>query len=701
MDFVNLNYPRVSLIKSALARGHLPLWNWNEWGGAPLLAALQGAALYPGTWLAMLLPLPYGLQVFVWLHLLGAACGAYKVARMVCGLPVPLGVLCGIVYMGNSFFPGRLEQFQIIATNTLLPWLVLAMWRFSGSVRSVIALATTWLLTVLAGHPQYAAFNFIGAVAICGVAAVFSKTTWPFKRLACAAGALALGTLGAAGQLLPTWELSRLSERIWPYADPTTPELSWLHLPALVVPRYFNQLTGQYGRVFGFTELGLYAGLLAVPLALLGMLRLGKGGAKDRPVVAALAVVWCVTMVFALGKHGLIASVVYDYFPFFKNSRGAARSLNVSALALALLVGLGAAQLAAWKPPLRRVGWMLCVLFCADLALVHYPALRSILVPVQALAPRPLLAEGVFKDLIPAGRVYRFMSKDSDLYLNNSAAAVAERAIRLQPNSPSANAVAVTDGYEEGLLPTRHHANLFRKYNRNFRADSPDPALLAFLGSNVMLSEFPLPAGTDWTALHRPWTRPSVVPPVMVGADASYQYYSSAYRVDSIVFNLDKLVAPDKRAGFLQDCARDFPLSNPERLNPGTEPVRTALSQVSAESFKEAQQGFVNDQTKVSWNGISIKSDQPVAIIGVLMSQYPGWKVLKNNQPPIPLKSLCSFISVVELTQDVKTTDPFSVVFAPYSVRLGNFFSLLAILVFTLLLGNRFLQRINFVKEDT
>src|SRR5262245_941688 len=80
MDFVNLLYPHAVLTQRALSAGTIPLWNWQEWAGSPFLAPMQSAVLYPPTWIATLLPLPYGLQVSILAHLIVAGLGVYRLA---------------------------------------------------------------------------------------------------------------------------------------------------------------------------------------------------------------------------------------------------------------------------------------------------------------------------------------------------------------------------------------------------------------------------------------------------------------------------------------------------------------------------------------------------------------------------------------------------------------------------------------------
>ena len=110
MDFLNLLYPHAVLVKRAFVAGEFPLWNWYSWGGSPLLAAMQGAALYPPMWLALCLPLPYGLQMLNFAHLVWAGLGVWFVARRLFDLPAIPSVYAGVAFGAAHFFSGTLSR---------------------------------------------------------------------------------------------------------------------------------------------------------------------------------------------------------------------------------------------------------------------------------------------------------------------------------------------------------------------------------------------------------------------------------------------------------------------------------------------------------------------------------------------------------------------------------------------------------------
>lgn len=704
MDFLNLGYPRVALARSALAQGYLPLWNWYEWGGVPLLASLLGSLVYPPTWLAMLLPLPYGLQMFVFGHLLFAGVGAYAAGRHVMRLPVPAAAVCGIFYMGNAFFPGRIEQFQVIAVNSWLPWLLLATTSSLHGRNGKLWLPVAWSATLLAGHPQFAVFNFLGAAAFAGVVYMVrvirsrnsgdSPSLVPVWRLILTCAALLLGTGIAAVQLFPTWELGTLSERIWPYSEPAHPQLEWSHLPALLVPQYYNLVSGQSGRVFGFSELGLYAGLLAVPLAAVGtIVGLRSRNSTSRLLTLTAMGIWLVAMLFALGTNGGIAPLVFENIPFFTQSRGAARSLNISALMLALLAGYGTVallKLSVFENRKTASATALGLLLIVDAAFAHFTALKSVLVPVQSLSIRPILPESLIQSLSHSHRLYRFMAFDSDLYLNNSPAAVAERVLRLQPNMNSLSGIALVDGYEEGLMPLRSRANLLRRYNRNLRNDSPDAALLAFLGSNTMLTEFPLPSGNAWIPVAPAIPRPPIVPQIDSRLPTTYNFLRSAY-VPAPALDLTALTGPGESPdAFLERCSSAFPLNELTRAPTSAQWTSHPLEAITPTEHAAAAAIFNTTPVFQQWNRLIVSNQALTSKSLILLPPYPGWKPVAEKGKELVLKPLCSLFYVLESPTKDGMPIPANLSFSPFSVRLGLFMTLISGLILT----NYFCRRI-------
>jgi hypothetical protein len=225
-DFVFYFYPLTARVADRLAAGELPLWNPYGCAGIPLLATMQVAAFYPGTWLSLLLPADRALAALMFLETLLGASFAYaffrarassRAASVAGGFLFAFGCL-----LGQSFWPAALS------TLLWLPWLLLCVERLAQAWRWRwwIALAAGVALQVLAGFPQYVVYSMygVGPFAAVRLFEMLREGSRDFARTAAVAaglaGAVALGAGVAGIQLLPTLELVGESSR----ASDLTPE---------------------------------------------------------------------------------------------------------------------------------------------------------------------------------------------------------------------------------------------------------------------------------------------------------------------------------------------------------------------------------------------------------------------------------------------------------------------------------------------
>jgi len=676
MDFLNLIYPRALLVQQSVAAGELPLWNPYEWNGSPLLAAMQGGVLYPPAWVAYLLPLPYGQQLLLFAHLVFAGVGAGLLARRLLGAGVPAGALAAVAYGCSGFLLGRLEQVNVVCTLAWTPWLFLATHEVFSWRRSPFVFSGAVALAFMAGHPQTLFLAMLAlAVFYLALWAVGRKTTWPGAG---AIGNLALAGLAAgllvAAQLLPSHELSGLSERVWPYDDPFSPALSIRHLlPSLFIPRHYNALGDTAGRPFGYSEQELYLGLTTAVLAAVG---LGASLWRRAPAALAWAIIVISSLWFATGKEGGLAPLTMKVFPFLEHSRGTARMLNVTSLGLCMLAALGLEKVLA---PIRNaalVGWVCVAVVIADLALTHRPELASILVssevldlPRSRVASVPQLRNG-------SVRLYRFMQNDSNFYLDNRRAGVVQRGVRLQPNGGSAHGIAVTDGYEEGLLPTRAYANLLRRFNRNLRSGSPDAGLLAAMDAGYMLTEYPLPSKAGrWNLLQPPVAGPQLslfqneveLPRVLGG---------SQMRNTSGPLSLEALVRAYDEKGAAPGQA--VSVNGFTRILRGREEVRHPLH---ADLVTSGESGgpfrFKSSTPNTRTYLVKEPVQGPLVAFGL---NYPGWKLIAADGAAVTVKPANALFSTIGDENVTLSQGAVSFRYQPFSFRLALFISLSSLL---------------------
>ena len=232
-------YPTHLAYANALRAGRLPLWEPRILSGFPLFAEGQIAALYPlHPFLYGLLPIDIATNYDILLHLSWVAVGTFLFLRTLKLQPAS-ACLGALAFGFGGFFIPRLQHMSVMATAAWLPWV---LWVWEKHEQTVDAkLRRRWFallvlciaIQLLGGHPQFA---FMTALLIC----LYSVVNWKradvagsrfhggavpgwrgaffFEyfdpaRVILAIGAAGLGALVAAPQMLPTYELSTVSNR--------------------------------------------------------------------------------------------------------------------------------------------------------------------------------------------------------------------------------------------------------------------------------------------------------------------------------------------------------------------------------------------------------------------------------------------------------------------------------------------------------
>lgn len=674
MDFLNLLLPHAQLVRGSFAAGEWPLWNPTSWGGVPFLASMQTGALYPLMWPFLPFRLAAALPWFVMVHLVLAAGAAVFMARRILALGVWPSLLAGCAYAGGGFFLGHLEQVNTIAGIAWSAWVFAALLGIACGRQLSLLLGGSACMAVLAGHPQYLAlallFGYPAGLVLALVARRSVRGAAGF--VLSSAPPLVMAAGAAAIQMLPAAELAGLSERVWPYPDPMNPALDLRHLAALVIPRYFNTLAGTPGQPIGYSETGLYAGILVALLALVGVARVLV---RPRPAVVVVLVTALFALIFASGHQGGIAPLLSEHLPFLRNSRGAARALAIASLCYALLAGVGLDALlrlamarVKWAAARRHLlGGAVVLVAAAELATVHAPEISNRMVD-ERLLEMPVGSAAALAGQPAPGRVHRFMAHDSDLYLDTRGDAVFQRRFRMQPNMNAPHGIAVLDGYEEGLLPPRHFANFLRRYNRNLRSDRPDAVLLALMGSNRVFTEYPI------TDMGPGWRR---TPETLYFFGTTYRIWQS--EMPSALFLDASPLAP-------AIAASDSPDSTWRPVGGITRPVREQTRTVaarhpadwvtSATLHAAARHGVSAVPTGMNRIECMAAADSPRRLL-FLQSWYPGWKVVAESVVVSTPDQVAPIFSVINRPE----SPAFRMEYRPYSFRIGGFLSLAALMV--------------------
>lgn len=369
-DLVLQNYQWKSFLRDRLGESTIPLWQTEQFGGAPFLAAGQHSALYPFSLIYYVLPLPRAYGWFTVSQLWLAGTLMYVFARGL-GLWRIGGAVAGVAYQFSAFFIVSVVFPMMIAGAAWLPLILLMiefviqrrpLWGRPATVPWIAVGACALMMNVFAGHVEITYYTLI--VMAYYAAARLLWEWWPRRRnwrrmVRPALSLLVLAGVGlglGAAQFIPLYELGSRSFRE-DAADLNTVRgyaLPERHVLKLLIPNAFGNPAhheyvdvfewetvrhdwqrplpdrpGQFERVtntsFGiknYVEGGAYLGILVMVLAGVGLFAAwkppapppGKGTSRCAPPIRLiLAILALVSLAFAFGTPAY--ALIYYVFP--------------------------------------------------------------------------------------------------------------------------------------------------------------------------------------------------------------------------------------------------------------------------------------------------------------------------------------------------------------------------------------------------
>jgi hypothetical protein len=358
-DFGSLGYPFAWHLRESLWRGEFPLWNPLVNCGVPFLAQWGPMVLYPFNLFYVLLPMPWSLSVFGLLHLWWGGLGMYQLAQAWTGRRFA-AALAGVGFAFGGVMVASLMWPNYMVALGWMPWtvwLVHRAWDQGGRWLAAAALAGT--MQMLTGAPELILQTW------AFIAALWVADNWPLQggRWRFNGGALArLGAVAAlvaglaAAQLLPFFELLRLSDRGAGYADATVWAMPGWGLANLVAPlfHYYRTPQGtwlQTGQLFIVTY---YVGAAVVAL---GVVALWRPREKRAGLLGGATLL---ALLLALGDQAFLHPLLERLLPL-GFARYPVKYVLLAAFTLPLLAAFGTARLAA--PPGTRdarklLGWV-------------------------------------------------------------------------------------------------------------------------------------------------------------------------------------------------------------------------------------------------------------------------------------------------------------------------------------------------------
>jgi hypothetical protein len=375
--------PQKAFYAECLREGTLPFWNNRIGNGYPQLAESQTGALYPlNVVLYRWLDLNTASNASVLFHYALAFVGCWLLARRLHRAPLA-AALAALVYT-YSWFPPRISLEWAIIGGT---WLPLAVWCVESFVqqrlrRWLVMLTIVLALQLLAGHFLIAFLTQLLIVCYVPIriwlaGADLSETTRSRRGITglSLTAAIAGSYFVAAAQLVPTWELKRLSQRsgVSGEHDPSFGAVPPKYLLQVVAPwafypdrETFAALHDPHHRErINRIDAHLYFGMLPLVLIAAGLFPHEPRAANLPPVHGGIegghfcvdGRVWYIW--FGLGIMAILYMPgwfvpITQHLPGFSFFEGPGRYGIVATLAAALLAGAGFQAVRSWLPPLAR-----------------------------------------------------------------------------------------------------------------------------------------------------------------------------------------------------------------------------------------------------------------------------------------------------------------------------------------------------------
>jgi hypothetical protein len=343
-DAADVHYPMQRYFSDRFSPRQLPFWTPYVLAGYPLLANPEVGAWYPPNWPFLLAGItPRSIQVELALNAFLACLGAYLlISRHVENRMA--AVVGAFAYGLSGFFAGHASQVSLFAAAAMFPWLLVAYRRAIdiGSVRYTAFGGLVGAALILAGSGQAAVYSFLG-LGLYALADWWRERQGWLRNVAIIGFMLAGALACAAIQLLPAQELAGYSSRA---ADSSTIAEGVLHpgsLMTLVAPDWLGAISGTIKGASGTAQYYFYAGLLVLPLAVVGAV---KSGVRLLGLLLIVPPVW-----YMLGPAGGLY-YLGTLAPSLHKSRGPVEGWFLVALGLALLAAAGGEWIfARWRFP--------------------------------------------------------------------------------------------------------------------------------------------------------------------------------------------------------------------------------------------------------------------------------------------------------------------------------------------------------------
>lgn len=687
------------------ASGEVPLWNPYNNGGLPFIADTQAAVFYPPRLITIALSSLAGgltyhaLQLEMTAHVLLYTLTMYLlVRRMTLRHPGSyLGSVIAALVGGYGGFLSGYPPLQL-AILEAAAWLPLALLGIHEATRSappaavhhpipntlypipytphpsLLLTALAYGVSWLAGHPQTTFFITYLLLAYLGYRVYASRWRWTRFILSAAVFGV-LGAALAAVQLLPGIEYLTLTTRAEFGFDAKGNGFPLQDLVQFIYPNVVSIFSP------------LYIGVAGLALVVVAVWKRVQG-----------YIFWLTIALFALawsfGANSVLYPALYNILPGLRPFRGQERAAFLVANSLAILAGLGAAQLVIWRAQRGDFDWsrmretfyraFLIILAISALVFVGWVGFRDTyqnmigwfaLAAVVAGASSLLVPAAARSDLAVAHWGLVVLVVFELFTVNMTAPSVYDRVSppnQLTMQTPPLVAQALAD--VEG---TPFRVDGFRGLTDNYGslyslADIRGISPLWF-GSAHAIIEGRLPAARAWELfavryVFSDWNE-LPVPSAIVGRGTDRYGDINLHLLDdprpfALLLTQYEVIADE--AGALARLAD--PAFDPRRTIILSEqpdlPQSAALASGSATVTAYTPESFT----------VTVETDAP-AILSLAHLDYPGWQAALDGEP-VPILRAYGALSALVIPEP--GTHAIRFVYDPLSYRVGMLISLLA-----------------------
>lgn len=351
-DLTAYHLPMKSVVRTIVRGGEFPFWNPYYSGGQPLAANPAYEVFYPPQWLLLVLPLRFGFQLHILLHIAIAAIAMFLLLHDL-KLGIPAALFGSIAFVFGGPYLSLSSMLPLFFSVTWMPVVLLFTRRafVRRNAGSCCAAAFAFAMPLVIGEPAMA-MQTVGLMVALAFYDVFKAREHRAAAARKAVGILLVIGVAAAGiaavQLVPGVDHVRDSVRSRPFEFWVVS--NWSMPPQRIVewalPSVFRHvpaadgsaaITSMYiGRDYPYLE-NIYLGVFVVLLVIGGLF------ARVRGAGAALAVV-AVSVVFALGNHTPLLRLLYDAH-LFHEIRYPEKFILTAAFALAIFAAVVADRL--------------------------------------------------------------------------------------------------------------------------------------------------------------------------------------------------------------------------------------------------------------------------------------------------------------------------------------------------------------------